>query len=270
MDKIKRLKTILTELGSIVVAFSGGVDSSFLLKIAKDTLPKRDILAVTAISDTYTRSELIQAKNFTKSIGVKHKIIVTDEFKDPDFTKNPLDRCYYCKKELSKKLSTIAHKRGKAFVVDGSNLDDKRDYRPGNKAKREFGVRSPLEEAGITKCDVRRFSKKLKLPIWNLPAMACLASRIPYGERIEKKVLRKIDKAEEFIRSLGITQIRLRYHKDIARIEVEKEDIKRFLKQRFCDRIVKYLKAIGFRYIVLDLEGYRTGSLNAIRSIHLR
>ncbi|MFH1853950.1 MAG: ATP-dependent sacrificial sulfur transferase LarE [Candidatus Omnitrophota bacterium] len=262
MNKIQRLKKILKKLGSIVVAFSGGVDSSFLLRVASDTLPKKDILAVTAVSDTYTRSELRQARDFAKRLNVRHKIIRTNELSDINFAKNPRDRCYYCKKELFGRLKGIARENAARFVVDASNLDDKKDYRPGSIAKKEFMVRSPLQEARITKVDIRRYSKRLGLETWNAPSMACLASRIPYGRRIEKTLLKKVERAENVIKRLGIKQVRVRYHEGIARIEVEQKDIKRFLNKRFCDRIKKSLKLIGFTYIVLDLEGYRTGSLN--------
>ncbi|MFC1624321.1 ATP-dependent sacrificial sulfur transferase LarE [Candidatus Omnitrophota bacterium] len=262
MDKLRRLKSNLRGLRSVVVAFSGGVDSSFLLKVTKDTLPEKDVLAVTAVSDTYTRPELQQAKRFTKSLGVRHKIIFTNELKDASFTKNTVDRCYYCKKELFNKLKGLAKKDGFSSIVDATNVDDKKDYRPGTRAKDEAGVRSPLQETGFTKEDIRRFSKNMGLATWGLPSMACLSSRIPYGEKIQKATLKKIEKAEAFIRSAGIKQVRVRYHKHIARIEVDKKDIKRFFNQKFCDRIVKRLKSLGFRYITLDLEGYRTGSLN--------
>lgn len=262
MDKLNRLKKILKKLESMVIAFSGGVDSSFLLKVACDALSRENILAVTAVSDTYTRSELKQAKKFAKGLGVEHKIIFTDELEDDNFARNPVDRCYYCKKELFGKLNRLAEERGFKFVADASNHDDRKDYRPGSRAKEERGVVSPLQEAGMTKDEIRRLSRKLNLDTWNLPAMACLSSRIPYGERIRKSTLERIEKAESFIRRSRIKQVRVRYHKDIARIEVEKKDIKRFLNQKFCDRIIKKLKSLGFRYIVLDIEGYRTGSLN--------
>ncbi|MFC1666803.1 ATP-dependent sacrificial sulfur transferase LarE [Candidatus Omnitrophota bacterium] len=262
MDKLKRLRQILLDLGSVAIAFSGGVDSSFLLKMARDVLEKDNVLAVTAVSDTYTSSELSQAKRFTRSLDVKHKIIFTDELNDASFAKNPTDRCYYCKKELFKKLSCLAKRNGLEFVVDASNVDDKKDYRPGSRAKLEFGVRSPIQEAGITKSDIRKFSKSLDLKTWDLPSMACLASRIPYGQEIRKETLRKIETAEAFIKKCGIKQVRVRYHNDIARIEVEKKDIKKFVNHKLCDRIIKRLKSLGFHYIVLDLEGYRTGSLN--------
>jgi len=264
VDKLKILRKRLLGLKSAVVAFSGGVDSSFLLKAIKDVLSKDNVLAVTAVSDTYTSSELAQAKKFAKALGVRHKIIYTDELKDRNFTKNPVDRCYYCKKELFGKLKDISMEKGLGFVIDASNLDDKKDYRPGSMAKKELGVKSPLQEAGMTKKDIRRFSKRLGLKTWDLPSMACLASRVPYEEEINKKILRKIEKAEYFIKRLDIKQVRVRYHKDIARIEVEKKDIKRFLDRKFCDKIIQHLKRLGFMYVVLDLEGYRTGSLNEV------
>jgi pyridinium-3,5-biscarboxylic acid mononucleotide sulfurtransferase len=262
MNKLDRLKNILRRYGSAVIAFSGGVDSSFLLKAAKDVLPRKNLLAVTAVSETYTGSELKQAKKTAKSFGVIHKVIFTKEMKDVNFVKNPVNRCYYCKKELFKRLKLEAKKNKFAFVLDASNIDDKKDYRPGSIAKAELGVRSPLQEAGMAKKDIRKYSKKLGLETWDSPAMACLASRVPYGTGISKDILRKIELAEEFLRHLGMAQVRVRYHNDIARIEVEKKNIKRFLNREFCDKIIKHLKSLGFCYIVLDLEGYRTGSLN--------
>ncbi len=262
MDKLTILKKKLEGIQSAIVAFSGGVDSSFLLKVAKDTLSKDNVLAVTAVSDTYTGSELAQAKKFTKALGVRHKIIYTDELKNHNFIKNPVDRCYHCKKELFKKLKGLSEKNGRGVIMDASNLDDKDDYRPGSIAKKEFKVRSPLQEAGLTKKDIRRFSKKLRLKTWDNPSMACLASRVPYGESINKEILTRIELSEDFIKRSGIREVRVRYHKDIARIEVDKKDIKRFLNRKFCDKIVRHLKGLGFTYIVLDIEGYRTGSLN--------
>jgi len=264
MDKIVRLKQILEGFGKVVIAFSGGVDSSFLLKAAKDALPDKDVLAVTAVSETYTGSELKQAKRFAKELGVRHKVIFTNELKDKNFIKNPVDRCYYCKKELFGKLTEIVKKEGFNYGLDASNTDDARDYRPGSKAKKEFGIRSPLMEAGFSKDDIRRHSKGLKLETAGMPSMACLASRFPYGEEINKKALKKIDSAEDFIKRQGISQVRVRCHDNIARIEVEKENIKIFMNKRICDKITKRLRQLGFKYIALDLEGYRTGSLNEV------
>nr|MBU1328230.1 ATP-dependent sacrificial sulfur transferase LarE [Candidatus Omnitrophota bacterium] len=264
MDKIEALKEILKKMGRVVVAFSGGVDSSFLLKMAKDTLQDGNVLAVTAVSETYTGAELKQAKRFAKKLGVRHKIIFTNELKNKNFTKNPINRCYYCKKELFSKLAKIAKKLDFDCVLDASNMDDRKDYRPGSRAKKEFKVRSPLIEASFSKHDIRSYSTKLKLETAMLPSMACLASRFPYGEKINKKVLIKIEAAEDFIKKLGASQVRVRCHNNIARIEVEKEDIKRFVNKKFCDKITKRLKQLGFKYITLDLEGYRTGSLNEV------
>ncbi len=264
MGKIGRLKEILKKMGKVVVAFSGGVDSSFLLKMAKDTLQDENVLAVTAVSGTYTGSELKQAKRFAKNLGTRHKIIFTDELKNKNFTKNPIDRCYYCKKELFRNLDEIARGKGFDYVLDASNTDDVKDYRPGTKAKKEFKVRSPLMEAGFSKDDIRKHSRRLKLETAGMPSMACLASRFPYGEKINKEALIKIETAEDFIKRQGISQVRVRCHNNIARIEVEKEDIKRFVNKKFCDKITKHLKQLGFKYIALDLEGYRTGSLNEV------
>jgi len=264
MNKIKKLKQILEKLGKVVIAFSGGVDSSFLLKIAKDVLPKKDILAVTAVSETYTGSELRQAKRFTKKLGIRHKIIFTNELKDENFIKNPIDRCYYCKKELFGTLAEITRNEGSNYVIDASNADDAKDYRPGSRAKKEFKIRSPLIEAGLSKDDIRRYSRRLKLETADMPSMACLASRFPYGEKINKKALKRIESAEDFIKKQGVSQVRVRCHNNIARIEVEKENIKIFVNEKICDRITKRLRQLGFKYITLDLEGYRMGSLNEV------
>ena len=264
LGKLEKLKKILKDMRKAVVAFSGGADSSFLLKVAKDTLSDENVLAVTAVSETYTTSELKQAKRFAKKIGVRHKIIFTNELKNKNFTRNPIDRCYYCKKELFEKLVEIRRAQDFYYVLDASNIDDASDYRPGARAKKEYRVRSPLMEAGFSKDDIRKYSRRLKLETARLPSMACLASRFPYGEKINKKALIKIERAEDFIRRQGMSQVRVRLHNNIARIEVEKEDIKRFVNKAFCDKIADHLKQLGFRYITLDLEGYRTGSLNEV------
>ena len=247
-----------------LVAYSGGADSTFLLKVAVDTLGKQNVLAVTAKSETYTSSELKDAVKNAKRIGARHIIISTNELKNPDFRKNPADRCYYCKSELFNRLKKIAKKENIKFVIDASNADDLKDYRPGAKAKNELGIRSPLQESGFTKNDIRRFSKKLGLSTWDKPAMACLASRLPYGEKIEADKLRKIEAAEEFLGRLGFRQVRVRCHGDMARIEVPSVDIKRLNKDEIRGKITARLKALGFLYITLDLQGYRTGSLNEV------
>jgi len=264
MDKIlqkkfKRLKDIIFKMDSILIAYSGGADSSLLLKVAKNILSDK-ILAVTAQSPTYPKDEINQAKKLAKSLKVKHLIIRTNELKNPDFSKNPINRCYFCKKELFAKLKKIAQARAIDFVADGSNLDDDKDYRPGAKALKEFKVRSPLKEAGLTKTDVRKLSKDLKLSTWNKPAFACLASRIPYNDKIDKKILQKIQQAEKVLEKLGFRELRVRHHNNIARIEVPKTEIIEVIDSG--DKLIRRLKNIGYKYICLDLEGYRTGSLN--------
>lgn len=222
--KYARLKEILGQYESLLVAYSGGVDSSLLLKAAHDAL-KDKVLAVIATSPTYPREEEKDAVAFADIIGVKHRIIHTKEFEDENFISNPPERCYYCKKELFSELTSIARKEGFKFIADGSNVSDLSDFRPGTNASREFGIKSPLKEAGFTKDDIRELSNELKLPYWNKPALACLASRIPYGTRITPEILKKIDEGEKFLKGLGLKQVRVRHHGNLARIEVEQEDI---------------------------------------------
>ena len=260
--KVKKLEEILQSMGRVLVAYSGGVDSTFLIKTAKDMLGKDNVLAVTAESATYPLSELKDAKKNAKNIGVRHLIIHTNEFEDNNFISNPPDRCYYCKKELFNKLKSIAKKENIDFIVDASNMDDLNDYRPGTKAKKELGIRSPLQEAGFNKSDIRQFSKKISLNTWAKPAMACLASRLPYGEKIEVDTLRRIELAEDFLQRLGFKQVRVRCHGNMARIEVLPKDIKLLIKNGVRDKIIAHLKKLGFAFITLDLQGYRTGSLN--------
>jgi len=260
--KIKKLKEILQKMSRVLVAYSGGVDSTFLLKVAVDTLGRDNVLAVTAKSETYSLSELKDAVKNVKKISARHIIISTQELKNPNFYKNPVNRCYYCKKELFTRLKKIAQKENIKFVIDASNLDDLKDYRPGAKAKKELNIRSPLQEAGFIKRDVRLFSKKIGLSTWDKPAMACLASRLPYGEKIAPEKLKRIEGAEEFLQKLGFKQARVRCHGDIARIEVPVNDILAATKSNFRIKIIKKLKSLGFLYVTLDLQGYRTGSLN--------
>lgn len=260
--KLTRLKNILKNLKNVVVAYSGGVDSTFLLKAALDTLGIRNVLAVTARSETYPASEYKDACRLAKSLGARHITISTEELKIKNFKSNPTNRCYYCKDELFRKLKGLAKKHRLSYVIDGANADDLKDIRYGMLAARELGVRSPLLEAKITKSDIRKFSQALKLPTWDKPSFACLASRFPFYDNITKENLERIDRAESYLRGLGFKQVRLRLHKDIARLEFYKKDFKRLLNGNIRDSVVRKLKELGFKYISLDLEGYRTGSMH--------
>ena len=259
-EKIDILKKNIKKLGTVVVAFSGGVDSTFLLRMCKDVLGKENCLAVTAKSETYPGSEFKEAKKYAKMLDVSWLSIESQELKIKNFKKNPTDRCYYCKKELFTKLKEIAVKKRYKSVVDGTNYDDIKDYRPGMKAAKETGVISPLKISRFTKEDIRKYSKKFGLPTWNKPSFACLASRFPYGEMITGEKLRILDKAEMVLKKFGFKQIRVRYHQNIARIEIEPSDFNIMIKNR--KEIIKKIKKYGFKYITFDLEGYRTGSMN--------
>lgn len=258
-EKLEKLKLILWEMESLLLAFSGGVDSTFLLKVAKDILGEK-LLAVTASSPIFPRREYLKAKELAESLGARFTSIFTDELPLPEFARNPTDRCYWCKKELSKKLWEIARQERMKWVADGSNFDDLGDFRPGRKAAKEMEVRSPLCEAEIGKEEVRALSRNQGLPTWDKPSFACLASRIPYGIPITKEILESINRAEEFLLSLGLNQVRVRHHDKLARIEVEPEDMPKAFQWK--EKIVSELKSLGYVYIVLDLEGYRSGSLN--------
>ncbi len=261
-SKFTRAKQIISGYQSVVVAFSGGQDSALLLKICALVLAKEKILAVTAVSASYPQGELVKAKLLAKQIGVRLRIIRSAELTNPKFRANSPRRCYFCKKELFTKLKIIARKNKLKFVLEASNLSDKLDYRPGNIAKAELKIKSPLLEAGFTKNDIQRLSKKLGLSSWNKPSLACLASRIPYGVSISAKLLKRIDRAEIYLASLGFKQVRLRHHQELCRIEVEKNKIARLLGMR--QEIVAHLKSLGYHYVTIDLEGYRTGSLNEV------
>ena len=260
---MEKLRNILKKLGRVVVAYSGGVDSTFLLKVAIDTLGVHNVLAVTACSATYPYSEYKEAKSMARLLGAKHLTIYTNEMKIEKFRSNPLNRCYYCKKELFKALKIIRDKYGMNYVVDGTNLDDLKDIRYGSRAAEELGVRRPLLEAGITKKYIRRISKKMKLPVWEKPSSACLASRFPFNSAITRAGIDRISKAEDFMRKLGFRQVRVRMHDDIARIEIPEKDLD--FGMRFKESIIKKLKNLGFIYVALDLEGYRTGSMHEVQ-----
>ncbi len=263
--KLDDLKDIINSMGSLLIAFSGGVDSTFLCKVAFDLLGDK-ALAVTAVSPTYSKTEFKEARELAEEIGIKHEIIDSNELETPGFAENTLDRCYYCKTELFSRLRELADIYGLKYVADGSNFDDLNDYRPGMKAASELNVRSPLKEAGLTKEDIRILSKRMGLRTWNKPAFACLASRFPYGMKITRENLTIVEKAEEFLRELGIEQLRVRHHGDIARIEVLSSDMPKLIEDVTRERIIDRFKELGYTYITLELAGYRMGSMNAGKS----
>jgi len=262
-EKWDRLRSLLREMKLAVLAYSGGVDSSVLLRAASEVLGP-NLIAVTAISETYPPAELEPAKRFAVSLGVRHRILATEELTRDEFSRNAPDRCYHCKQELFGKLRQIADAEGIAYILDGTNIDDLRDHRPGRKAAGEFSVRSPLAEADLTKQEVRDLARRMDMPMWDKPSLACLSSRIPYGTPITRDLLKNIQAAEDAIRGLGIRQVRVRHHGDTARIEVEQDDLVRLAAGDVRQRIVDAFKELGYVYICLDLEGYRTGSLNAV------
>jgi uncharacterized protein len=260
-QKLDRLKALLREMKLAVLAYSGGVDSSLLLKAAAEVMGPH-VIAVTAVSETYPAGELLAAQEFARSLGVTHKVLHTEELASEEFVRNSPERCYHCKKELFGKLGRIAEAEGIAFVIEGSNTDDLKDYRPGRKAAQEFGLRSPLVEAGFSKTDVRECARMLGLPVWDKPSLACLSSRIPYGTRITPEILQMVQAAEDQLRIHGFRQVRVRHHGEIARIEVAKEDFAKLTSGNAREAITAAFKKLGYTYVCLDLEGYRTGSMN--------
>ncbi|MFH0762880.1 MAG: ATP-dependent sacrificial sulfur transferase LarE [Candidatus Omnitrophota bacterium] len=260
MSKYNKLKNILKKMNSVLIAYSGGADSTFLLKAALDVLPREKILAVTADSATCPGEELLFAKSMAGRLGARHKIIKTHELKDKRFFSNPPKRCYFCKEELFSRLKKTAARLNLNFVADGSNVSDNADFRPGHIAKERLKVRSPLAEAGLTKEEIRVLSKSAGLETWDKPELACLASRVPYGRKISSSLLNRINRAESFIKKMGFRQVRVRDYDNYCRIEVLKGDMPSFINRR--NQIIDKLKELGYNYITLDLEGYRTGSMN--------
>lgn len=259
--KLNTLKENLSKYNSAVIAFSGGVDSTFLARVAMDVYGER-LLLITATSSTYPFYELDEAKWLAETLGIKHRVIVSEELDIPGYTDNPPDRCYYCKSELFSKIKYIAEKEGFEAVFDGSNADDSRDFRPGMKAKKEKGVVSPLAEAGFTKADIRHFSEEFKLATAHKQSYACLASRFPYGEKITKDKLDRLAGAEFGLRKLGFTQFRIRSHENLARLEFIPEEMDKAWKSR--TELTEICLESGFTYVSIDLTGYRTGSMNEV------
>lgn len=260
-QKLNKLKEIIGSLNGVVVAYSGGVDSSFLAVVAHQVLGERS-LAVTAVSPTYPQQQLDEAVALARQMGMRHHVIETDEFEDADFVANSPDRCYYCKSALFKELLRVKEENGFEAILDGANVDDLGDHRPGHRAAYEMGVRSPLQEAGITKAEIRELAKEMDLPVWDKPAYACLASRIPYGQTITPEALSRIDEAERFLGQLGFTEFRVRDHYPVARVEIGQSQLDKAWTQRRL--ISEELHRLGFVYVTLDLDGFRSGSMNAV------
>jgi len=246
----------------VIVAYSGGVDSVFLLRAAVDALGAEQVLAVIGDSPSYPSRECADAIQLAEEMGVSFRIIQTEELLDTRYAANPNNRCYYCKHELFSRILRIAEEEGYAAVLDGNNADDVGDWRPGQQAGKELGVRSPLMEAGMTKDEIRVLSQQMGLPTWNKPASACLASRIPYGMPITMTALSAVEQAENYLRDIGFRQVRVRHHDKLARIEVAPDEITRFADRTLCETITTRLREFGYQYVTLDLLGYRTGSLN--------
>ncbi|HEX3026559.1 MAG TPA: ATP-dependent sacrificial sulfur transferase LarE [Clostridia bacterium] len=260
-EKLEKLKNDLKSMKRLIVAYSGGVDSTFLLRVAQDVLHD-GVIAVTARSSTYPEREFNQSKELAGKIGARHFIIESEELDIDGYSSNPVNRCYYCKKELFTKINELASRMGVQYVADGSNVDDLCDYRPGRQASGELNVVSPLKDAEMNKQDIRELSRKMGLETWDKPAFACLASRFPYGQQITHEKLKMVDEAEQYLIDRGFRQVRVRHHGEIARIEVAVEERPKFFDEKLMDAVHEKFHKIGFQYIALDLRGYRMGSLN--------
>ena len=261
LQKKERLESYLRELGTVAIAFSSGVDSTFLLKTAHDVLGE-NVIAVTARSCSFPKRELDEAAEFCKAEGIEHHIVESEELSIEGFSQNPPNRCYLCKKELFAKICVMAAMNGMSHVAEGSNMDDNGDYRPGLIAVSELGIKSPLREAELTKEEIRLLSKEMGLPTWNKQSFACLSSRFVYGETISEEKLGMVDRAEQRLLDLGFHQVRVRIHGTIARIELAPEEFAKLMSEDVRGNVYAYLKSLGFTYVTLDLGGYRTGSMN--------
>ena len=261
-EKKRELHAVLNGYGRVALGFSGGVDSTLLLCVALEVLGSGNVLAVIADTPSLPRKEFVEAKRLAAGMGASCVVVDPAELNDPNYAANPADRCYFCKKHLFELVAKVAHEKGFATVLDGNNADDAGDYRPGRRAALELGVKSPLMEAGLTKDEIRQLSARAGLPTADKPAMACLASRIPYGTPVTQEILAQVERAEETLHHAGFVHCRVRHHGDVARIELDVSALPMMLDSAVRDRVVREVKAAGYRYVTLDLQGYRMGSMN--------